>query len=76
MPLLLLHSILFLIYAYHFLQIHSQSQSKKQRNKMVEAQLSKSKQFVGGELRVDTPLHMLPVSLLAAAHAANEMLAK
>lgn len=61
---------------YHFLQIHSHSQSKKQRNKMVEAQLSKGKKFGGGELGVDATLHLLPVPLLVVRQTANEVLSK
>jgi len=63
-------------WTYHFLQIHSYSQSKKQRNKMVETHLSKSKQFVGGELGVDTSLHLLPVPLMGLTQAAIEVFAK
>jgi len=67
---------IYMRWTYHFLQIHSYSQSKKQRNKMVQAHLSKSKQFVGGELGVYTSLHLLPVPLMGLTQAAIEVFAK
>jgi hypothetical protein len=63
-------------WTYHFLQIHSYSQSKKQRHKMVAVHFSKSKHCVGAELGVDKPLHLLPVPLMALTQAAIEVFAK